>query len=124
MAKFILKAWTFLKGKLKFVILAALAVVFVALCVAVGSKNGKLNSYKAENRQLQQTVQEQERLIRELASMEAVRCEVSVTVKNTAVMGSNKTDIQQNAKQMAVYLRGEILEALEEAKNDEQNHNQ
>ena len=100
----------------------ALAAVFVILCGTVAGKNRNISSYKATITGQEQTIREQKELIVKLANMEAVRCEVSITVKNTAVMGSNKTgEIQQDAKQMALYLRGEILEALEESHQSEQN---
>ena len=52
-------------------------------------------------------------MIAKLAAMEAVHCDVAITVKNTAVMGRNSLgDIQQDAYQLATYLRGEILEEL------------
>lgn len=105
--------------KIKAIIYAvciALMAVFVILCGTVSAKNRNIKNYKKTITEQEQTIREQKELIVKLANMEAVHCDVSITVKNTAVMGSNKSgEIQQDAKQMAIYLRGEILEAMEES---------
>lgn len=102
----------------------ALLAVFIILGGTVSAKNRNIKSYKATITEQEQTIREQKELIAKLANMEAVHCEVSVTVKNTAVMGSNRSgEIQQDAKQMAVYLRGEILEALEASHGEETKDN-
>lgn len=113
--------------KIKTVICAAaiaLLAVFVILCGTVSAKNRKIKEYRKTVAEQEQTITEQKELIARLANMEAVHCEVSITVKNTAVMGSNKSgEISQDAKQVALYLRGEILEALEETKNGQITNN-
>ena len=102
---------------------AALLAVFVILCGTVAAKNRNIKAYKENITRQEQTISEQKELITKLAGMEAVHCEVSITVKNTAVMGSNKSgEINQDAKQVALYLRGEILEALETAHAEENNN--
>ena len=92
---------------------AALIVAFIILCVSIAAKNRNIKTYKETIANQEQTIAEQKDMIAKLARMEAVRCEVSITVKNTAVMGSTKSgDIQQDAKQIATYLRGELLEEI------------
>lgn len=89
------------------------------LCGTIGAKNRNIKAYKTTIAKQEQTINEQKELIVKLAGMEAVHCEVSITVKNTAIMGSNKSgEITQDAKQVATYLRGEILEALEESHSE------
>lgn len=96
-----------------YVLGAALIVVFILLCVTIAAKNRNIKTYKETIANQEQTISEQKEMITKLASMEAVRCEVAITVKNTAVMGSTKSgDIQQDAKQIATYLRSELLDQL------------
>lgn len=96
-----------------YVLGAALIVVFILLCVTIAAKNRNIKTYKETIANQEQTISEQKEMITKLANMEAVRCEVAITVKNTAVMGSTKSgDIQQDAKQIASYLRGELLDQL------------
>ena len=92
---------------------AALIVVFIILCVTIAAKNRNIRNFKTTIANYEQTISEQKEMITKLANMEAVRCEVSITVKNTAVMGSTHSgDVQQDAKQIATYLRGELLDKL------------
>lgn len=102
--------------KIKAIISAAgiaLIAVFIILCGTVSAKNRNIKNYKKHISEQEQTIREQKELIVKLANMEAIHCDVSITVKNTAVMGSNRSgEIQQDAKQMAIYLRGELLESL------------
>lgn len=113
--------------KIKAVICAAavaLLAVFVILCGTVSTKNRKIKEYRKTVTEQASTIKEQKELIARLANMEAVHCEVSITVRNTAVMGSNKSgEISQDAKQVALYLRGEILEALEASRNEKETNN-
>ncbi len=96
-----------------YAVAAAILVIFVILCVTVAAKNRNIKDYKKTIAKQEQTISEQKEMITKLANMEAVRCEVSITVKNTAVMGSTKSgDIQQDAKQLATYLRGELLDQI------------
>lgn len=98
-----------------------LLLLVIILGGTVSSKNKSIRKYKETIANQEITIKGQNDLIVKLANMEAVRCEVSITVKNTAVMGSNKSGaISQDAKQMAVYLRGEILESMG---GQEQNNN-
>ena len=95
---------------------AALVLILASLSGAVAKKNKELRQYKATVAEKEATIKEQKETIIRLAAMEAVHCEVSITVRNTAVMGANRNgEISQDAKQVATYLRGEILEALQEA---------
>lgn len=99
--------------KILYALGAALIVVFILLCVTIATKNRNIKTYKETIANQEQTISEQKEMITKLANMEAVRCEVAITVKNTAVMGSTKSgDIQQDAKQIASYLRGELLDQL------------
>ena len=118
MIAFILKIWTFLKGKFKY-ILAILLAAAVALSGGVaGNKGRKLKEANAHIKVLEQQVETQQDLIARLANMETVRCEVAVTVKNTAVMGSAKSGaVELEARQIATCLRNEILDKILEDKN-------
>lgn len=99
--------------KILYALGAALIVVFILLCITIAAKNRNIKTYKETIANQEQTISEQKEMITKLANMEAVRCEVAITVKNTAVMGSTKSgDIQQDAKQIASYLRGELLEEI------------
>lgn len=94
---------------------AALIVVFIILCITISVKNRSIKTYKETISNQELTISEQKETITKLANMEAIHCEVSIIVKNTAVMGSTKSgDIQQDAKQIATYLRGEILDHLKQ----------
>ena len=96
-----------------YAVAAAIMVVFVILCITIAAKNRNIKTYKTTIANQEQTIAEQKDMITKLAQMEAVHCEVAITVKNTAVMGSTKSgDIQQDARQIATYLRGEILDQL------------
>lgn len=96
-----------------YAVASAIMVVFVILCITIAAKNRNIKTYKTTIAQQEQTISEQKDMITKLAQMEAVHCEVAITVKNTAVMGSTKSgDIQQDARQIATYLRGEILDQL------------
>lgn len=105
--------------KIKYIIYGIGAVLLLLVTILSGTisgKNSNIKKYKATIAEQEQTINEQRELINKLAAMESVHCEVSITVKNTAVMGSNKSgEISQDAKQVATYLRGEILEAMEES---------
>lgn len=115
MIAFILKIWTFVKKYLKWILAAvALAVIIIVGSVA-GGKGQRLKEADAQIQALQRQVDTQQELITRLAAMESVHCEVSLTVKNTAVMGANHSGaVTQEAEQIATYLRGEILEKLME----------
>lgn len=95
------------------VVICVIVILFGVLCGVVSKKNREIEKYKESVATYEQTIREKDEMISKLASMEAVRCEVSLTVKNTAVMGSNKTgDTKMDAYQVATYLRGEILDEL------------
>lgn len=95
------------------VIITAIVLLVAILSTTIGIKNKNINKLKNEISLQERTIEEQKEMIKKLAAMEAVRCEVTINVKNTAVMGSNKSgDIQQDAKQLATYLKGEILNEL------------
>lgn len=121
MIAFILKIWTFFKGKFKY-ILALLLAASVAISGGVaGNKSRHLKEANARITALERQVETQHDLIARLASMETVRCEVSVTVKNTAVMGSAKSGaVELEARQIATCLRNEIIDKLLEDENEKQ----
>ena len=113
MIAFILKIWTFLKGKFKYILALLLAAVVAVSGGVAGNKARKLKEANAHITVLEQQVETQQDLIARLANMETVRCEVSVTVKNTAVMGSAKSGaVELEARQIATCLRNEILDKI------------
>lgn len=100
-----------------YILAAAFIVSYVALCATVAKRNAQIREYKSQLSACEETISEKNEMISKLAAMEAVRCEVAITVKNTAVMGANKNgDISQDAYQIATYLRGEILDELRNSK--------
>ena len=122
MIAFILKIWTFFKGKVKYIVAALLAAAVAVSGGMAGSKGQKLKEANAHIKVLEQQAETQRDLIARLANMETVRCEVSVTVKNTAVMGSAKSGaVELEARQIAICLRNEILDKILEDKNDTRN---
>ena len=122
MIAFILKIWTFFKGKVKYIVAALLAAAVAVSGGMAGSKGQKLKEANAHIKVLEQQAETQRDLIARLANMETVRCEVSVTVKNTAVMGSAKSGaVELEARQIATCLRNEILDKILEDKNDTRN---
>lgn len=121
MIAFILKIWTFLKGKFKYILALLLAAAVAISGGVAGSKGRKLKEAHAQITALERQVETQQDLIARLAGMETVRCEVSVTVKNTAVMGSAKSGaVELEARQIATCLRNEILDKILEDKNTNQ----
>ena len=115
MITFILKIWTFVKKYLKWILGAVALVVIIIIGSVSGSKSRQLKEADTQIQVLQQQVIIQQELIQKLAAMESVHCEVSLTVKNTAVMGANHSGaVNQEAEQIATYLRGEILDKIME----------
>ena len=113
MIAFVLKIWTFIKKYLKWILAAIALIVIIILGSVSGSKGQQLKDADVQIQVLQQQVITQQELIQKLAAMESVHCEVTLTVKNTAVMGSNHSGtVNQEAEQIATYLRGEIHEKM------------
>ena len=113
MITFILKIWTFVKKYLKW-ILAAIALAAITILGSLsGSKGRQLRDADVQIQVLKQQVITQQELIQQLAAMESVHCEVTLTVRNSAVMGSvHSGAVNQEAEQIATYLRGEILDKI------------
>lgn len=115
MITFILKIWTFIKKYLKWILGAIALAVIVILGSASGSKGRQLKDADVQIQALQQQVITQQELIQRLAAMESVHCEVTLTVRNSAVMGAvHAGAVNQEAEQIATYLRGEILDRIME----------
>ena len=115
MISFLLKIRTFLKKYLKWILGAVALVVVIILGSVSGSKGQQLKDADVQIQVLQQQVVTQQELIQKLAAMESVRCEVSLTVKNTAVLGANHSGaVNLEAEQIATCLRGEILDKIME----------
>lgn len=113
MIAFFLKIWTFLKKYLKWILGAIALIIIIIVWSVAGIKGKQLKEADTQIQVLQQQVITQQELIQKLAAMESVHCEVSLTVKNTAVMGANHSGaVTQEAEQIATYLRGEILEKI------------
>ena len=113
MITFILKIWTFIKKYLKWILGAVALIVIIILGSVSGSKGNQLKDADVQIQVLQQQVITQQELIQKLAAMESVHCEVTLTVRNSAVMGSvHSGAVNQEAEQIATYLRGEILDKI------------
>lgn len=113
MITFILKIWKFVKKYLKWILGAIALIALITVGSVAGSKGNQLKEADTQIQVLRQQVATQQDLIQKLATMESVHCEVTLTVKNTAVMGANHSGaINQEAEQIATYLRGEILDKI------------
>ncbi|MCR4873216.1 MAG: hypothetical protein K5885_06685 [Bacteroidales bacterium] len=113
MITFILKIWTFIKKYLKWILGAIALVVIIIVWSVAGSKGKQLKEADVQIQVLQQQVITQQELIQKLAAMESVHCEVTLSVKNSAVMGAvHSGAVNQEAEQIATYLRGEILDKI------------
>ena len=113
MITFFLKIWTFLKKYLKWILGAIALVIIIIVWSVAGSKGKQLKEADVQIQVLQQQVITQQELIQKLAAMESVHCEVTLTVKNSAVMGAvHSGAVNQEAEQIATYLRGEILDII------------
>jgi len=113
MITIILKIWTFIKKYLKWILGAIALIVIIILGSVSGSKGSQLKDADVQIQVLQQQVITQQELIQKLAAMESVHCEVTLTVKNSAVMGAvHAGAVNQEAEQIATYLRGEILDKI------------
>lgn len=113
MITFILKIWTFIKKYLKWILGAVALVAIIILGSVSGSKGNQLKEADTQIQVLQQQVITQQELIQKLAAMESVHCAVTLSVKNSAVMGTvHAGAVTQEAEQIATYLRGEILDKI------------
>lgn len=113
MITFFLKIWTFIKKYLKWILGAIALVVIIIVWSVAGSKGKQLKEADVQIQVLQQQVITQQELIQKLAAMESVHCEVTLSVKNSAVMGAvHSGAVNQEAEQIATYLRGEILDKI------------
>lgn len=93
--------------------LVAMVLSIVTLSFVVKAKNNKLKSCKEKIEVYENQLNEQKELVTKLAAMEAIHCDVSIDLKNTAVFGKNNVgDINLESKMVATYLRGELLELL------------
>lgn len=109
------KVFSFIKKNLKWFVLAAGLVAIVVMGGVLSNSKKKNHDYKVQIEALESEIADKNQLIEKLAALEAIRCEVSITVKNTAVMGSNKSgNISQDAEQIATYLREELINDLKE----------
>ena len=115
MIAFVLKIWTFVKKYLKWILGAIALITIITIGSIAGSKGKQLKEADMQIQVLQQQVISQQEVIQKLAAMESVHCEVTLTVKNSAVMGSVRSGaVNQEAEQIATYLRGQILEKIME----------
>lgn len=113
MIGFIFKIWNFIKKYLKWILAAIALIVIIILGSVSGSKSSQIKDADVQIQVLQQQVITQQELIQKLAAMESVHCEVILTVRNSAVMGSvHSGAVNQEAEQIATYIRGEILDKI------------
>ena len=102
-----------MKKYLKWILGAIALVIIIIVWSVAGSKGKQLKEADVQIQVLQQQVITQQELIQKLAAMESVHCEVTLTVKNSAVMGAvHSGAVNQEAEQIATYLRGEILDKI------------
>lgn len=107
------KVFSFLKKNFKWFVWAIGLIAIVVMGGVLSNSKKQNHDYKVRIEALESEIADKDQLIEKLASLEAIRCEVSITVKNTAVMGSNKSgNISQDAEQIAIYLREELLNNL------------
>ena len=107
------KVFSFLKKNFKWFVWAIGLIAIVVMGGVLSNSKKQNHDYKVRIEALESEIADKVQLIEKLASLEAIRCEVSITVKNTAVMGSNKSgNISQDAEQIAIYLREELFNNL------------
>lgn len=103
-------------------ILAAMLISIIGMGAGLKAKQKKIKSAKAEIELLKEENARLTDLTSTLAKMDAVHCDVTIMVKNTAAFGSIHTgDLNANIEQIATYTRGEILKHMNEQdtlKND------
>lgn len=112
------KIISFIIAKAKYILGGLAAIIIVALGSVTAHQKNTVRDSEKKIEILEASIAEKNDLISRLAVMEAVHCEVSITVKNTAVLGSNTSgNIAQEAEQISSYLRGEILDKIMETDN-------
>lgn len=93
-----------------YAILVGMVLSILGLGCSTSSKGKKLKAAKETIATLEQRNKELTELTEKLAQMDAVHCDVTIMVKNTAVMGSVQSgDLNAQIEQIATYTRGEIL---------------
>lgn len=90
--------------------------ILVVLLIIIGSANTKhskqVKQLKQSNKELQLTIDSLSTKYDQLASMDAIRVDVSMTVKSTNVLGVTNLKADQIAHTIAAYTRGELLDSL------------
>ena len=95
------------------IILIGMVVTIIGLSASVNAKGRKLKAAKAEIEMLKTQQDSLVSLTKTLAGMDAVRCSVTIQVKNTAVLGSvHSGDLNANIEQIATYTRQQIMDSL------------
>ena len=85
----------------------------IGLSISVSAKSKKLKQAKAQIEMMQSQQDSLVSLTKTLAGMDAVRCSVTIQVKNTAVLGSvNSGDLNAQIEQIATYTRQQVLDSL------------
>ncbi|MCR4964860.1 MAG: hypothetical protein K6A41_04310 [Bacteroidales bacterium] len=114
------KIISFIVSKAKYILGGLAAIIIVALSGVTAHQKNAVRDARTQIETLEASIAEKNELITRLAAMEAVHCEVGITVKNTAVLGSNTSgNIAQEAEQISSYLRGEILDKIMQSENNQ-----
>lgn len=96
-------------------VLAAMVITIIGMGAGLKAKQKKIKAAKAEVELLKEDNARLTELTATLAKMDAVHCDVTIMVKNTAVMGSVQSgDLNAQIEQIATYTRGEILKQMQD----------
>lgn len=88
-------------------------IVFIILSVAVGHKNKKIKSLKADLKQSELVIDSLNKRCARLGEMEAISVHTEFNVKNVNTFGIQKVgDCQMIAESYAAYTRQFILDSL------------
>lgn len=96
-------------------ILGAMILSIVTLSCTGRSRHNRLKAANVEIARLERLNDSLWSVNEKLAGMEAIHCEVTINVKSTAVFGKSEIGaVNTEAKQIATYLRDEVLNKTNE----------
>lgn len=88
---------------------AAFVIVFIALSIAVGSKNRKINTLKKDLRSQTETVDSLKNRCDRLGEVDCITVETSCIINNKGLVNVAQTN--QISKTVATYTKDEVLSA-------------
>ena len=91
---------------------AALLIVLVALCVAVGVKNKQLRECRRQIAEQTVVIDSLQRQCKSLGAMDAITVNATFNVNNKNIFSVNTTQANQVLKTYATLTRQEILDSI------------